>query len=168
MQSRWRHQRTHLARPAQGPGLAFLKAALSTPAVAWQTWNRSTYFLLVKHKEREMDHVEKGIPPEALLRGQQEVLELVARNAPLSESLSAIAAFAEAIHGGSKHSSRSIQLVAPSAGMKLVYQRTIHGALRGVLPSVQNSFCGLFIALGGERSQQGNLGIPQSVRFLQI
>ena len=42
-----------------------------------------------------MSTVEKGIPPEALLRGQQEVLEMVARNAPLSESLSAIAAFAE-------------------------------------------------------------------------
>ena len=36
-----------------------------------------------------------SLSPEALLRGQQEVLELIAANAPLAESLTAIARFAE-------------------------------------------------------------------------
>lgn len=36
-----------------------------------------------------------SLSPEALLRGQQEVLELIARNAPLADSLNAIARFAE-------------------------------------------------------------------------
>ena len=45
--------------------------------------------------ERKLQTVDGNISAESMLLGQQEVLELMAKGAPLSETLGAIARFAE-------------------------------------------------------------------------